>query len=149
MATLIIDRIETHEDIVNLARQLLDCLANDDVAALLAPGTLHLWNPQSTPSAAELSEIYGLEATYECTFPHHRTGCTCQFDAAHLDPRQLTLVEVNAVAGPVSYVPCPARGTHTKTTDCWLCWCDVARGVITEAQALAPHSPAALSPSSS
>jgi hypothetical protein len=29
-------------------------------------------------------------------------------------------------------IACPRRGTHTRVTDCWMCWCDVMRGVALE-----------------
>lgn len=38
--------------------------------------------------------------------------------------------------GPTPYVPCPHRGTHTRLTDCWMCWSDVMRGAALEAECL-------------
>jgi hypothetical protein len=40
------------------------------------------------------------------------------------------------VLGLLPLIPCPRRGTHTRLTDCWLCWSDVMRGAILEPEVL-------------
>lgn len=42
--------------------------------------------------------------------------------------------------GPMPYVPCPARGTHDRLTDCWMCWSDVMRGAAIEPEVLSPEA---------
>lgn len=44
-------------------------------------------------------------------------------------------VLIGPSAGP-RLVLCPARGTHTRLTDCWACWADVVRGAAMEAEVL-------------
>ena len=39
-------------------------------------------------------------------------------------------------APPKNYVPCPQRGTHSRLTDCWMCWSDVMRGAALEPEVL-------------
>jgi hypothetical protein len=43
---------------------------------------------------------------------------------------------MSRVFGPVPLIPCPHRGTHTRLTDCWMCWCDVMRGAVLEPEVL-------------
>ena len=38
--------------------------------------------------------------------------------------------------GPLPLIPCPSRGTHTRLTDCWMCWSDVMRGAALEPEVL-------------
>jgi hypothetical protein len=43
---------------------------------------------------------------------------------------------MSRVFGPLPLIPCPRRGTHTRLTDCWLCWSDVMRGAVLEPEVL-------------
>lgn len=137
MAVLIIDRVESSDDVLNLARHLLDALAAGEIDFLVAPGTVHLTKAGATVSAQDLDSHLSLEATYACTVAFHREGCSCEYDRAHLDPRQGFGVEADRHDGPVAYVPCRGRGTHLRLIECWMCWSDVHRGVLDAHDALA------------
>lgn len=137
MAVLIIDRVESSDDVLNLARHLLDALAAGEVDLLVAPGTVHLTKAGTTVSAQDLDSHLGLEATFACPVRFHREDCSCEYDRAHLDPRQGVVVEADRHDGPVAYVPCHAQGTHPRLTECWMCWSDVHRSVLDAHDALA------------
>ena len=42
--------------------------------------------------------------------------------------------------GPTPWVPCPARGTHLRLADCWVCWSDVHRRACTRVDVLSPEA---------
>jgi hypothetical protein len=44
--------------------------------------------------------------------------------------RPIPLPDQPQAIGPL--IPCPRRGIHTRLADCWMCWCDVMRGVALE-----------------
>ena len=140
MAVLVINDVTCDDDLVALTNYLIDAIAGGHLAEFTAPGTLYLnRGPSSptTPTVSEVADIVDLDGDYSCTNPHHREGCTCVYDAAHTDPRQLKLLEALRHDGPVPYVRCSKAGTHHKLTDCWMCWSDVQRGSLTELDVLA------------
>ena len=137
MAVLVIDDFVCSDDVLNLARHLLDALASGNIDALVSPGTLHLTKGSSVISDVALSDLVRVDDDYVCRDEHHREGCACRRDAAHTEPRQLRLLEVERHLGPVPYIACPRQGTHLALTECWMCWCDVQRGALTREEALA------------
>jgi hypothetical protein len=51
-------------------------------------------------------------------------------DDAPQEGEQLAVIQRDdiTVKPGQKYVPCPRRGTHTRLTECHMCWCDVAWG---------------------
>lgn len=137
MAVLVIDDVASADDVLALARHLLDLLANDSVQTLVSPGTVTLTRGSSPVSDRDLADLVDLHDDYACTDVRHRQGCTCRYDAAHTDPRQLRVVDALRHDGPVRYVACPRRGQHLALTECWMCWSDVHRGAVVQEEVLA------------
>ena len=130
MAILVIDNVEDAHDVLQLARHLLDLLARDEVGELVAPGTCHIVRGVSLPTDEDLAEVVGFDDEYACAVPYHRPGCTCRYEAAHTDPRQLLACNPERHHGPVPYLRCPRAGTHATLAECWMCWSDVHRGAL-------------------
>ena len=131
MSVVVIHDLEDPFDVLLLARHLLDLLATGDLEDILGSGTLHLSRTQRpVPSEEQLDDLVRPDDDYTCQVPHHRDSCSCRQDAAATDPRQLRLLEAAWREGPVPYLPCPKAGTHSRLTDCWMCWSDVQRGAL-------------------
>ena len=136
MAVVIIDDLNDVDDVVELMNYLARALATGNTEHLTEAGTLTLTRG-SEPTVAHLEDLVRLDQDdEECQVAWHREGCSCVADAAATDPRQGIVVDADRHEGPVSYVPCPGRGTHARLTDCWMCWCDVHRGAIAAHDAL-------------
>ena len=136
MAVLIVDDVTEVHDVVELITYLTRLLANGETTDLLQEGTFTLTRT-TEPTPAQLHDLVRLGEDETCSDPAHRPGCSCVEDAANTDPRQLALLAPARHHGPVPYVPCSRRGTHTTLTECWMCWSDVHRGAISLDEALA------------
>lgn len=142
MAVLVVDALIDVEDVLHLIEYLTRTLARGDAHFLTREGTVTLTRPTEAPGVPTITELEDLVDRYgdnECCHVDHRDGCSCQRDAASTDPRQGIVVDPPRSTGRVEYVPCGQRGTHERLVDCWMCWSDVHRGVIDEAEALAPR----------
>ena len=140
MAVLVVDDLIDVEGIVTLIDYLTRTLASGDADFLTREGTVTLTrSPEAAgvPSIAELEDLVDRHGDNECRNVDHRDGCSCRRDAASTDPRQGIVVDPPRSTGRVEYVPCGQRGTHERLVDCWMCWSDVHRGAIDEADALA------------
>ena len=137
MTVIIVEDVETAQDIATLIGYLTGVLANGEAEALCEQETVRLVQRQVVPSAEALEDFVDLDGDDTCYDPDHRDACSCQLDAADTDPRRGVLVDGTRSSGPVRYVSCAARGTHVRLTECWMCWSDVMRGVIDEADAVA------------
>ena len=111
--------------------------AGEGATDMFSDGTLTIGLEPWIPSDFELEVMVGMDDEFDCIYDIHSAHCTCVSDARTTDPRQLTLLEVTPDFGLVQYVPCPRQGTHSKLTECWMCWCDVDRGAISARAALA------------
>ena len=136
MAVLVIDEVTFADDVLNLARHLLDALANGDIGQLTAPGTVNLTNDPHQIPARPIHDIVNFDDDYTCDRPNHRDGCSCREDAAQTEPRQLVTLESARHEGPAVYTTCAQVGTHLGLTHCWMCWSDVFRGALTVEDAL-------------
>ena len=130
MAVLVVDDLTCADDVLNLARHLLEVYANEDIDNLIAPGTVNLTRGPHEIPANVLHGIVNFDDDYTCNEPWHRDGCSCRIDAADTDPRQLVTEDPERHVGPVPYTICPQVGTHQQLTDCWMCWSDVHRGAL-------------------
>jgi len=136
MAVVIVNDLNDVEDVVELMNYLARALATGNTEHLTEAGTLTLTRG-SEPTVAQLEDLVRLDQEdMDCQVAWHREGCSCVADAAATDPRQGIVVDADRHDGPVLYVPCTGRGTHTRLADCWMCWCDVHRGAIAAADAL-------------
>ena len=139
MTTIIIQDVEEPLDLLRIAQYMLGVLEQGIAHEYTAPGTTYITLDGQPPrlDVCQLEEFVDMAGDYTCTIWYHRTGCSCVYDAAMTDPRNEILVNAARHDGPVPYVPCPARGTHAKLTDCWMCWSDVHRAAILPEWALA------------
>jgi len=135
MAKLVVDSITSTTDIVDLINYLTQALADADTQELLGDGSVTL-KKKSIPSIAELEDIVRFDDNYECEIPFHRINCTCQRDATHDAPPRLLTHDTRGHTGPIPLMACTKHGSHSKLTDCWMCWSDVYREVILPTHAL-------------
>ena len=136
MAILVIDEITDNDDLYAVIQYLLDRLHNQDSEDLYEPGTIRITRGPNEISDSQLAALVALHEDYTCQSPHHSNECSCRLDAANFDPRNPRLLEGPAVEGPPRYVRCIKTGTHTELTECWMCWSDVQRGVLTLGEVL-------------
>jgi len=138
LADIVIYNITCLDDLVEATTYLLT-LAGRGETDLFEDGIFSLAKGSEVISDIDLEVMVGMDDEFDCIYDNvHTAHCTCISDARTTDPRQLRLLEVEHHFGPMQYIPCPRMGTHSKLTECWMCWCDVDRGVITETMALAP-----------
>lgn len=137
MAVIIVEDVATAQDIAGLIGYLTGVLANGEADALCEQETVRLTQRPGVLSTEALEDFVDLDGDDTCYDPDHRDECSCRLDAADTDPRRGVLVEGSRSSGPVRYVACSSRGTHGRLTECWMCWSDVMRGVIDEADAVA------------
>jgi len=137
LADIIIRNVTCLNDLVEATAHLFQQVG-EGATHIFSPGTLTLDREPWIPSDIDLEVMVGMDDEFDCIYDNiHSPYCTCVSDARNTDPRQLTLFDVTPDFGPVKNVPCPRRGTHSKLTECWMCWSDVNRGVISAEQALA------------
>lgn len=137
MATLVINELSSLDDLVDVLRYLLHMVASNDEYELYEPGTITLTRNPDPITDEDLDDLVEPDfENYWCYDDDHREGCSCRHDAAMTDPRNPVLFDAARHAGPVLYIPCASRGTHERLNDCWMCWGDVHRGVITIEEAL-------------
>jgi len=137
LADIVICNITCLDDLVEATAHLFRRVG-EGATDVFSPGTLTLDRGPWIPSDIDLEVMVGMDDEFDCIYDNmHSAHCTCVSDARNTDPRQQKLLEVTPEFGPVQYVPCSSQGTHSTLTECWMCWCDVDRGIITAEEALA------------
>lgn len=63
-----------------------------------------------------------------------RTQLSLLSEADHL---KVAFFPVDDLLGTLRYVSCPARGSHRRLVECWMCWCDVQQGHVALSAVLA------------
>lgn len=122
-----IDRIDTLEDLTAAIAALAQAATDPDWFDV---ASFDLYRDDRTvPSADELAEMTGMGLTDWHTNP--------ESDAPDTIPGQAEL-DLQVDKGPLRYVACPDRGTHTRLNDCWMCWTDVHLGHATQDDVLRP-----------
>jgi len=58
--------------------------------------------------------------------------------AEHVIHGQFVAIQIDDVIGGYRLIPCARRGHHDRLVDCWMCWCDVHRGLLAIEDALRP-----------
>jgi len=142
MAKFIIEEIASEQDLIAIAHRLLDAVVSGEGRRFTEPGTMHMWTTHDEPLRIddfELEWMVTFGEEYACLNDDHSPHCTCLCAAAATDVRQRPLFETERTTGRVQYQPCPEQGTHRSLEECWRCWSDVERGVITRDEALAPE----------
>ena len=136
MGILVVDDVRTTQDLMGLVAYLTQALAAGEAEPILADGTFTLNRRPSVPNSEDLEALVGMDREPECQDLNHRSGCSCQADAAQTDPRQGILTNPLRHVGLVEYIACAGRGTHEALTECWMCWSDVHRGALALSAAL-------------
>ena len=142
MGDFTIKGINSIDDVNRLVAKFQEYLSAGQDEFLFSEGYLE-WNfdceelEEFLPTVEELHELVDLyDDEYECFNLDHRLGCSCCWDAAHTEPRQGKFFEVSPNSGPVQFVPCTSRGTHSTLTECWMCFTDVEFNRMTAQEAL-------------